>query len=176
MRSWKYLCLSLVMGLVVSGCATDGLKKRFQRGGQDDATPDMMTQGVEGAPQFSEEDNVDWQDRALLAKRTYYFAFDRFDVSAEDRQALEAHARYLNAHPEAKIRIEGHTDERGSREYNMGLGERRAKAAFDILVANGVAADRIALVSYGKESPVDPRHNEEAWERNRRDILVYEVS
>lgn len=173
MKAWQYLCVSLLVGATVSGCSTNSLSNPFKRG---TSSPDMMTQGLDGAPQFSEEDNVDWQERSLLAKRTYYFAFDRFELSQEDRQALEAHAKYLVAHPEAKIRIEGHTDERGSREYNISLGERRAKAALDILVANGVETDRIALVSYGKENPVDPRHNEEAWERNRRAILVYEVS
>ncbi|MGH7597419.1 MAG: peptidoglycan-associated lipoprotein Pal [bacterium] len=97
-----------------------------------------------------------------------YFDFDKYDLTSEALQTLADNARVLKAYPDARIVIEGHCDERGTVEYNLALGDKRAKAAKDYLVSLGVGASQVSIVSYGKEQPVDPSHTEEAWARNRR--------
>jgi peptidoglycan-associated lipoprotein len=101
-----------------------------------------------------------------------FYAYDSSEVSAEGQQALNANAEILRRYPTWVITIEGHSDERGTAEYNLALGERRAAAAQRYLVSLGVPADRLKTVSYGKEFPFDPGHNEEAWAKNRRAHFV----
>jgi peptidoglycan-associated lipoprotein len=98
-----------------------------------------------------------------------HFAFDRFDLRPDARKVLDTHAKWLKAHPEFTVRIEGNCDERGTVEYNMALGQRRAASAMKYLVDLGVAKKKLSAISYGKERPLDPGHNEEAWAKNRRD-------
>jgi peptidoglycan-associated lipoprotein len=109
-----------------------------------------------------------------LAQRVIYFAFDSSDVAEEDRPLIEAHAAFLAANPTVKVSVEGHTDERGSREYNIGLGERRAQAVAKMLEFQGVSPSQISVVSYGEEKPAVQGHDEAAWSKNRRVELVYE--
>ena len=97
-----------------------------------------------------------------------YFAFDSFNLSAESRAILAGNAEVLQANPDAMITIEGHCDERGTEEYNLGLGERRASSAKSYLVSLGVSASRIKTISYGEERPFQWGHNENAWSQNRR--------
>lgn len=97
------------------------------------------------------------------------FAFDRFDLRPDAREILGMHAKWLTAHPEFIVRIEGNCDERGTVEYNMALGQRRAASAMKYLVDLGVGKNRISTISYGKERPLDPGHDEEALAKNRRD-------
>ncbi|MEJ2201681.1 MAG: peptidoglycan-associated lipoprotein Pal [Desulfuromonadaceae bacterium] len=97
-----------------------------------------------------------------------YFDFDQFALTAEARDILAANAQYLQANPALRVRIEGYCDERGSDEYNLALGERRASATKNYLVSLGVDADRLAILSYGEELPLDPGHSESAWAQNRR--------
>ncbi len=101
-----------------------------------------------------------------------HFAFDRSDLRPDAREILTTHATWLKAHPEYVVRIEGNCDERGTVEYNLALGERRATSAMKYLVDLGVDQSRITTISYGKERPLDPEHNEEAWAKNRRDHFV----
>ncbi len=108
------------------------------------------------------------KDEEILTKRIH-FAFDSYELSEEAKEILKKKAEILLKYPEIKMVIEGHCDERGTDEYNLALGERRAKAAYDYLILLGVEADRLSIVSYGEEKPLDPRHNEEAWAKNRRD-------
>lgn len=110
---------------------------------------------------------------ATLAVRTVHFAFDSSELQGADLNTLKAHAKYLAAHGDAKVRVEGNCDERGTAEYNLALGERRAKAVASFLESEGVKADQLKTVSYGKEKPVDPAHTEEAWAKNRRADLNY---
>jgi peptidoglycan-associated lipoprotein len=98
-----------------------------------------------------------------------HFAFDRFDLRPGERKILGMHAKWLKAHPEFVVRIEGSCDERGTVEYNIALGQRRAASAMKYLVDLGVAKNRLKTISYGKERPLDPGHDEEAWAKNRRD-------
>lgn len=101
-----------------------------------------------------------------------YFNFDSADLSEDSRSNLSKNASVLAKNPGLKLKIEGNCDERGSDEYNMALGERRAKAAKDYLVNLGVQPDRLSIISYGEEKPVDPGHDEAAWAKNRRDEFV----
>ncbi len=97
-----------------------------------------------------------------------HFAFDSFELRPEARTTLQQKAELLKAHPEVKLLIEGHCDERGTAEYNLALGERRARATYEFLVLLGVSPNRLQIVSYGKERPLDPASNETAWALNRR--------
>jgi peptidoglycan-associated lipoprotein len=101
-----------------------------------------------------------------------HFAFDRYDLSPESREILARNAEFILNFPGAKIQIEGHCDERGTSEYNLALGERRALSASRYLVSLGVPINRLSTISYGEELPVDPRHNETAWAKNRRAHFV----
>lgn len=103
---------------------------------------------------------------------TIYFGTDRFDLDAEDRQILSRQAEWLRANPALRVSVEGHADERGTREYNQALGERRAHAARDYLISQGVSPARLMVVSWGKERPVDPGSGEQAWARNRRAVSI----
>ena len=103
-----------------------------------------------------------------MAQHTIYFDFDKADIRQESREIISAHAHNLAAHAELKVRLEGNTDERGSREYNIGLGERRAQSVREALIAMGANAQNIQTVSFGAEMPADPASNEEAWVKNRR--------
>ena len=101
-----------------------------------------------------------------------HFDFDRYDIRPEDSAILNATAAVLMKYPNAKIQVEGHCDERGTAEYNLALGERRANSARKHLISLGVPADSLSLISYGEERPLDPGHNEEAWTKNRRAHFV----
>ena len=103
---------------------------------------------------------------------TVLFAFDSSQLSSDAMATLDRQAAFLNAKPSYRVKIEGHADERGTREYNLALGERRASATRDYLVARGVDGSRIRIVSYGKERPAVVGSNEDAWAKNRRSVTV----
>ena len=108
----------------------------------------------------------------MQGRDTIYFDTDKFDIDSEDQAALRQQAQYLQQYPNVRATVEGHADERGTREYNIALGERRANAAKNYLVSLGVGADRVTTVSYGKERPVALGSNEQAWARNRRAVTI----
>jgi len=110
--------------------------------------------------------------QAVNGQNVIYFDTDRFDIDSADAAALQSQAQYLAQYPQINITVEGHCDERGTRDYNLALGERRANAAKNYLVGLGVAANRITTVSYGKERPVALGSNEAAWAQNRRAVSV----
>lgn len=107
-----------------------------------------------------------------LVLKDVFYDFDKYNIKNEYKKVLETNAELLLARPAAQLLIEGHCDERGTAEYNLALGERRAKAARDFLVAYGVAANRISIISYGKERPFDRGRTEEAYAKNRRAHMV----
>jgi len=109
----------------------------------------------------------------ILSKRTVYFDFDSFVVKDEFRPLVEAHARYLVANRSARMTIQGNTDERGSREYNIALGQRRADAIKRMMTLLGAQEAQIETVSFGKEKPRNPGHEEAAWAENRRGDILY---
>ena len=108
-----------------------------------------------------------------LRQRTVYFDFDQDAVKPEFQAILACHAKYLQDRPESRMTLEGHADERGSREYNLGLGERRGNAVSGALQAAGGSAGQQTVVSFGEERPVDTASNETAWAKNRRVEIVY---
>lgn len=97
-----------------------------------------------------------------------HFDFDKSDIRADSREILQKNADWLQNNPDIKIQIEGHCDERGTAEYNLALGERRAMSTKKYLISLGISADRIYTISYGEELPLDPNHSEDAWSKNRR--------
>jgi peptidoglycan-associated lipoprotein len=101
-----------------------------------------------------------------------YFDYDKAMIREDAKPVLETNASWLNKFKTIKILIEGHCDERGTEEYNLALGEKRAKAAMDYLTTLGVSSDRVKIISYGKSQPADPGHNEAAWQKNRRDQFL----
>ncbi len=129
------------------------------------------TSGVDqgGAAQMDPLDDPD----NILSKRVILFDFDKAVVKDEYRALVEAHARYVAEHPSARVTLEGHADERGTREYNLGLGERRGNAVAKLMQALGASAGQINVVSYGEERPVALCHAESCWYQNRRVEIVY---
>jgi peptidoglycan-associated lipoprotein len=113
------------------------------------------------------------KEEALLQTQTVYFDFDKSKVDAKYLELLQAHANFLIKNPGQKVMIEGHCDERGTPEYNIALGERRAKAVAQYLQSLGVVAEQISTVSYGEEKPVDLSRTNEGFAKNRRAVLVY---
>ena len=97
-----------------------------------------------------------------------HFDFDKYDIRPGDASILKENAELLKKYPKVKIQIEGHCDERGTNEYNLALGERRANSTKNYMTSLGISSERISIISYGEERPVDPGHNEEAWTKNRR--------
>ena len=128
------------------------------------AIPGDLSQGT---------NHLGWiENSELLAGDTVHFEYDRSEVRSEERSKVSAVADYLKSNPGNAVKIEGHCDERGTEEYNRALGERRALALREALIGMGVDAGRVDTVSFGKDRPVDPEHNNAAWEKNRRGVFV----
>lgn len=110
---------------------------------------------------------------SALAKRSVHFPFDVDAIQDADKQTIQAHGEYLSAHAERKVRTEGNADERGSSEYNLALGQRRANNTKKALILSGAQADQIEAISYGEEKPMATGHDEESWAKNRRTDINY---
>lgn len=121
----------------------------------------------------SSDEQARLQMQELQRNNIVYFDLDKYDIRSEFAQMLDAHANFLRSNPSYKVTVEGHADERGTPEYNIALGERRANAVKMYLQGKGVSADQIAIVSYGKEKPAVLGHDEAAYAKNRRAVLVY---
>ncbi|MFO7954612.1 peptidoglycan-associated lipoprotein Pal [Thioalkalivibrio sp.] len=177
------LTLSAVVIAALSACATptrdaeDAEREAAEAAEQESAEREGEGEGAEaralGRDREFDEAALDDPD-SPLAERLVYFDFDRDEVKSEFMPMLEAHAAYLAENPGARMRLEGHTDERGTREYNLALGERRAQSVRRVLNLNGASDDQLEVISYGEEMPVAFEQNEEAWAKNRRVELVYE--
>ena len=129
--------------------------------------------GVGQANASDEGAGVPGPQEGLLAKRTIYFDFDSSEIRGDGPDIVAAHAKHLASMSGAKVRLEGHTDERGSREYNIGLGERRAQAVRRALLLQGATEAQLSTVSYGEERPAAAGSDEAAWAKNRRVEIVY---
>lgn len=139
---------------------------------QDGGRADGSTEGLSGAGGIGQSELTPEQQE-LLQDLVVYFEFDRSEIQSQFNDLLAAHGQYLASNPQARVRLEGHTDERGTREYNIGLGERRAQAVRRVLMLQGASADQISTVSYGEERPAVTGSDEEAYELNRRVEIVY---
>ena len=112
--------------------------------------------------------------KTALSKRSIYYDYDQYDIKPEYRPVVEAHAQQLRANPAMKIRIEGNGDERGSREYNLALGQRRAEGVKKMMLLLGVSDKQVEAISFGEEKPVAAGHDESAWSQNRRSDIAYD--
>jgi peptidoglycan-associated lipoprotein len=139
-------------------------------GSADASTRVTVTPAAPAAPAAAPEPTLD----ELFQRNVQdaYFDYDKADIRADARDALSQTAQFLRSHPNVNVAIEGHCDERGSTEYNLALGDRRAEAAKDYLVSLGVAANRMDTISYGKERPFCNQHDEACWQQNRRAHIV----
>lgn len=135
--------------------------------------PEANVPAQQGATTEGAFTPADLQTNACLRTRVIYFEFDKSEIQPQFDNIVACHAKYLRDRPMARMTIEGNTDERGTREYNLGLGERRGNALASALEAAGASADQIKVVSYGEERPVCHEHNEACWYKNRRDNIVY---
>ncbi len=146
--------------------ANDQLDDSFK----DDASTSGMTGSGNGN---GSDEQAQLQMQQLRENNIIYFGLDKYDILPQFAQVLDQHANFLRSNPAYKVTIEGHADERGTPEYNISLGERRANAVKMYLQGKGVAEDQMSIVSYGKEKPAVLGHNEAAWSKNRRAVLVY---
>jgi len=140
-------------------------------GGSADASV-RVTMAAPAAPPPPTETKADWTELFTKEVRDAYFDLDKADLRPDAREALTKTAEFLRNYPQAKVTIEGHCDERGSTEYNLALGDRRAAAVKQFLVSQGISADRMSTVSFGKEKPFCMESNEACWQQNRRGHFV----
>lgn len=167
MKNRHLLIASLLAVLALTGCAGhEAVKPQASAAAEEKiATAASEKAGAAGTA-LSEQEQ-------FLAQRRVHFAFDSSAIDNDARAIIEAHAGHLVANKKIKVTLEGHCDERGTREYNLALGERRAQAVKRMMKALGVAANRIKTVSYGKEKPLCSEHEESCWKQNRRAEIVY---
>ncbi|MBC7161121.1 MAG: peptidoglycan-associated lipoprotein Pal [Immundisolibacter sp.] len=176
MKKFLYVCVIALTAVAATGC---GKKATTRAGGDAASTSGTAGTGTGADGAYGAGSGTGFAAGSLddpsspLSQRKIYFGLDRYDVTDEYRSLVEAHAGYLRSSPSAAVTLEGHTDERGSREYNIALGERRSNAVRDLLVALGASASQITTVSYGEEKPASDCHDESCWSQNRRVEIVY---
>lgn len=172
MKNYLKILPLIFASLLLAACGTTGGTK----GG---AAVENLGQQGKGAQASGAQGQGGYQGNplnnptSLLSKRSIYFDFNSSDVRSQYYALISAHGAYLAAHPNVKVVLEGNTDERGTREYNLGLGERRAEAVRKLLLAQGASPDQLKTISFGKERPYASGHDESAWRLNRRVDIVY---
>lgn len=179
MKNVIRMVMVAIFSIALGACGTpggtrDGGAEVGDSSGMDTGADGAMgatTSGVAGMGEFAREALDD--PASPLANRIIYFDYDKSEVKPEGMTLLEAHGMYLSMYPDVRITLEGHADERGSREYNIALGERRAQAVRRLLLLQGASDSQIDTVSYGEERPVALGHDDSSWERNRRVEIVY---
>lgn len=197
-KSLWVMVLFLCVGLVLTGCPkktvvkdepsakSEAARIEAERKAQEQKEREAKRQAEEKAKEearLREEAAKRELEKSLVAKKTpgmegvvyessllkpIYFDYDRYDIRPADAEILKGNAALLKKFPTMKIQIEGHCDERGTNEYNLALGERRASSTKKYLNSLGIAPDRVSIISFGEEKPLDPGHNEGAWSKNRR--------
>ena len=192
MKTWM---IAGLVAVVVTACATTQEEMIDGDGApiDDQAQTGIVDDGTSGGADATGFDGVDGGDgtaivgdmdaismleqtEGALANRTIYFEFDSAKLSSESIQILETHGNFIAGNGEVSVRLEGHADERGSREYNIALGDRRAQSVRRVLLFQGASVDQVETVSYGEEQPLMSGHTEEAWSKNRRVELIYTVN
>ncbi|MCL4558435.1 MAG: peptidoglycan-associated lipoprotein Pal [Deltaproteobacteria bacterium] len=165
MRKITLIIASLaILGFIGEGCAKKGVVKPAEQ----PQTPQVQQQqpAPEAVQQQTAEKSIEEIQKEL---EMIHFDFDKYNVRPDAKTTLEQDSKVLSDNPNIKVQIAGYCDERGSVEYNLALGEKRAKSAQDYLETLGIAPGRLSTISYGKSDPIDPGHNEKAWAMNRRD-------
>jgi peptidoglycan-associated lipoprotein len=162
----------VISGMMLGACGTTGETRSDGAGGVDvEDRSGAQSTGYAGQRSFSREALDD--PSSPLSRRTIYFEYNMSEVDAEGKDALENHAAYMAAYSDVSVVLEGHADERGSREFNIALGERRAQSVRRLLLFQGVSDKQIETVSYGEERPALLGHDDASWRQNRRVELVY---
>ena len=168
----KKILISIVLANLLVACASEKAK-------EPEAVAPAPAPVVEEAPApapapapMVEVDPLN-DPASILAKRSVFFPFDVSAVQEEDKPVVLAHAKYLSEHPDRAVRVQGNCDERGSNEYNLALGQRRADNVKKLLVLSGAKASQIETISYGEEKPRCAEHQESCWSQNRRADIVY---
>ena len=159
----KYGVMATFLGALLAGCSSTDTTDTSSAGGTTSVPSNQVSTGTVDSGGISGSS----LDSDSAVARVFYFEFDKAILNPEARAALRIHAQTLRANP-VNIRLEGHADERGTREYNMALGERRGNSARDFLIQEGVNGAQIEVISYGEESPAAMGSNEESWALNRR--------
>jgi len=168
--SIRFLLISLLSALALVGCSNKQVKEEAP----EPVAPPPVTETAPTPPPVSDVFGPgDLDTHHCLQQRVVYFDFDQDAVKSEFSDIMGCHAKYLRDRPSARITLQGHADERGSRAYNLGLGERRGNAVNAALQGNGGAADQLSVVSYGEERPVCTESEESCWQQNRRVEIVY---
>ncbi len=169
--TWRFL-LALVIAVSISACKTTEPAPEPEPATDTKPVAEVTTAAALDPRDFTDARNFD-NSESLLSKRIIYFDFDKSEVKSEYRAIVAAHATYVSAHRSARVTLEGHADERGTREYNLGLGERRGNAVSGLLSAAGAMGSQLDTVSYGEERPVCRVSDESCWSQNRRVEIVY---
>jgi peptidoglycan-associated lipoprotein len=174
----RLIIAAIVVAAALSGCTStpttapvEDKSAAAAPGTSGASTSGASTSGVSGSPTGATNPLKD--PKNILSKRSIYFEFDSFVVVEQFKPMVEAHAKYLAANRSAKVTLQGHTDERGSREYNIALGQKRADAVKRMLTLMGVQEVQVESVSFGKEKPRREGHDEASWAENRRVDIVY---
>ena len=174
-RTWLNIIIILFVGIgfITVGCA----KKNIMEKTEEVKPPVAQTTPTPKTPTLTQPEASTLMpslgnEIKIFEDENIYFDFDKFDLKSKTMKILDQKASFLKANADLKIRIEGNCDERGTTEYNLALGDRRAKSSQSYLVEQGIATERISIISYGKERPLAPGHNEKAWAKNRRDHFV----
>jgi peptidoglycan-associated lipoprotein len=174
MKKTTIMLLMLPVIMTTAGCAKKKIDGDIPPPIGTDGGVDGGGMGADGAGGYGTPGGPGSQEDFLarVTSDRVYFGLDRFDIDGEDRAILDSQAAWLRQYPNVRITIEGHCDERGTRDYNIALGERRANAAKNYLVSLGIDPGRITTVSYGKERPAALGSNEQAWAQNRRAVTI----
>ena len=168
--AWR-LTLALIIAMALAACKSTPEEVPAEPEPVDE-TPQVETQAAPDPRDYTDSRNFD-NPESLLSKRVIYFDFDKSTIRPEFRGIVQAHAAYLASSGTARMTLEGHADERGTREYNLGLGERRGNAVSGLMSAQGGRGNQLTVVSYGEERPTCRVSDDECWSMNRRVEIVY---
>lgn len=169
----KNVLLSTVLVGLLAGCAGQGVKEQ-PKAAVEDRSAAQAGADAKPAGQQPVTANPLKDPNNILSKRSVYYDYDKFDVKAEYKPMVEAHSKYLAGNKDAKIAVQGNCDERGSREYNIALGNRRADSVRKMMNVFGASDGQIEVVSFGEEKPRAACHDESCWKENRRSDIVYQ--
>ncbi len=167
---WR-LTFAMIIALALTACQT-APKAEPEPTPEPEPTVDVDTTAAPDPHDFTDSRNFE-NPESLLSKRVVYFDFDKSSVRPEYRGIVSAHAAYTAAHSSARVTLEGHADERGTREYNLGLGERRGNSVMGLMSAQGARGSQQVVVSYGEERPTCRVSDDNCWSQNRRVEIVY---
>ncbi|HSG90004.1 MAG TPA: peptidoglycan-associated lipoprotein Pal [Pseudomonadales bacterium] len=172
-RLLRGLAAGLISLFVIAGCASTAEPEPMPEPEPMETKPAPPPKVVAPPKPVTSPDGVPLDDDGQPIATVFYFDFDKSELKPRARTMLAGHAAYLSKNANVRVTIEGHADERGTREYNLALGERRASAVRSFLQSLGVRSSQVSVVSYGEERPIDPGHSESAWAKNRRAEIDY---